>query len=70
MGNKTDLRQDKPGHVSKETAAKVVKELGCIYLECSALTSEGLAEVFHQGIRSVIDIKKEKKKSSSFCTLI
>jgi hypothetical protein len=37
----------------------MVKDLGCIYLECSALNSEGLAEVFHVGVRLVIGIKEE-----------
>ena len=72
VGNKIDLRQEqldknldaKEAPISKETAKKIVEEeLGCKYLECSALTQEGLKEVFLEAVRGVLksrNLDKEK----------
>ena len=55
VGNKIDLREEaqitqkdpRNAHISKETGKKIVEEeMGCKYVECSALTQAGLREVF------------------------
>eukprot|EP01017_Pseudomicrothorax_dubius_P001703 TRINITY_DN0_c6139_g1_i1.p1 TRINITY_DN0_c6139_g1~~TRINITY_DN0_c6139_g1_i1.p1 ORF type:complete len:142 (-),score=49.62 TRINITY_DN0_c6139_g1_i1:89-514(-) len=79
IGNKIDLREDGPitqanmdKFITAETASKRIQQLGCKYLECSALTQQGLKEVFDEAIRLVLK-KREKpevRKKSSFCNLI
>ena len=65
-GNKIDMRDEKltevgKGHVSKEIGEKVVSRMGCKYLECSALTQEGLHAIFNEAIRSCSG-KNDKRK--------
>lgn len=61
VGTKIDLRQDKATMENlkgeklptPDAAQALAKELGCTaYLECSALTQEGLKKVFETAIRS------------------
>jgi len=61
VGTKVDLRQDKStmeamkGQTlpTPEAAQALARELGCVaYVECSALTQEGLKKVFETAIRS------------------
>jgi GTPase SAR1 family protein len=68
VGNKIDLRGEylamkkdkKNATISKETAQKVIEEeLKCRYMECSALTKDGLKSIFDEAIRIVLQ-KKEK----------
>lgn len=64
VGNKIDLRDNPnapqpsdPKHapIIKETARKVLEdELKCKYVECSALTRQGLKEAFDEAIRLVL----------------
>ena len=63
LGNKIDLRESasksakdpKSAPIAKETAKNVIEgELKCKYLECSALTREGLREVFEESVRAVL----------------
>lgn len=65
VGTKTDLRNDestleslrKEGKspITEEEANNMVKELGAIkYLECSALTRQGLKNVFDEALTSVV----------------
>lgn len=65
VGTKTDLRTDeatleslrKEGKspISEEEANSMVKELGALkFLECSALTRQGLKNVFDEALTSVV----------------
>lgn len=67
VGNKIDLRDESMGEgnkepVRKETARKLIEELGCKYVECSALTQDGLKEVFDEAIRVALHMKMPKMK--------
>lgn len=66
VGNKIDLRESatkaakdpKSAPITRETAKSVIEnELKCRYVECSALTREGLKEVFESAVRAVIQRK-------------
>ena len=66
-GNKIDLRDesllingDKNAHIVKQTAQKVIGDLGGKYIECSALTQEGLKLTFDEAIRSTLKKKDQK----------
>eukprot|EP00005_Dracoamoeba_jomungandri_P002244 CAMPEP_0174260938 /NCGR_PEP_ID=MMETSP0439-20130205/11053_1 /TAXON_ID=0 /ORGANISM="Stereomyxa ramosa, Strain Chinc5" /LENGTH=200 /DNA_ID=CAMNT_0015345327 /DNA_START=60 /DNA_END=662 /DNA_ORIENTATION=+ len=85
VGTKIDLREDKAtldglkGAGPLPTTAmgtKVASEIGAeCYLECSALTQEGLKKVFEEAIRSVIGhpdnggVPKKRMKKEKRCTL-
>jgi Ras-related C3 botulinum toxin substrate 1 len=63
VGNKTDLRDEhlqmkkdpKDAPILKVTAQKVIEEeFKCKYMECSALTQDGLKPVFDAAMRTVL----------------
>jgi len=74
VGNKTDLREEfamykkdpKEAPIMRETARKIIEEeFQCKYMECSALTQEGLKAIFDEAMRIVIQKKMKpivKKK--------
>jgi len=73
VGTKADLRGDQEQlsqltskgltMVSKQAADGMASEIGAAkYLECSALTQEGLKAVFDEAIRAALQPKKKKKK--------
>jgi len=79
VGTKSDLRDDES--VTKQLASKGqrmvtvdeaqarCKEInGRLYMECSALTQEGLKQVFDEAIRAAMDRKVTKKRS--FCCIL
>ena len=79
VGTKSDLRNDqsmisqlqsKGLHViSNEEAQNRAKEIGAVkYLECSALTQDGLKTVFDEAIRAALMKPAQKKKGG--CTLL
>merc|ERR1712063_175370 len=87
VGTKIDLRDDKAPLESlkgeklptPEMGEAMAKEIGAIaYMECSALTQEGLKKVFESAIRSVIGSGTEgtttarpaKKKKDNKCMLL
>jgi len=80
VGTKADLRNDssmiqtlqtKGLHiVTPEEAASRQREIGAVaYLECSALTQEGLKTVFDEAIRAALN-KQNKKKKKSGCMIL
>jgi len=79
VGTKSDLRKDSQTQkqlasrgtnmVTAEHAAGMSKDVGATkYLECSALTQEGLKQVFDDAIRAAMNKPTKKKKSG--CTLL
>jgi len=74
VGTKSDLRKDdsmakqlaarNQAMVTVESAQRMAKEIGAVsFLECSALTQEGLKQVFDDAIRAAMaGTKKPKKK--------
>lgn len=74
VGTKLDLRtpeNEKDGtHVTKKQGDAMAKEIEAqAYLECSALTQEGIKEIFEEAILTVLyperrRVKKDKKKKS------
>ncbi|KRX04868.1 P-loop containing nucleoside triphosphate hydrolase [Pseudocohnilembus persalinus] len=85
VGNKIDMRaeysnkQGKDAPIMKETAQQIISNLGCKYVECSALTQEGLKEVFQVSVTEGLNkkdtdssskSKKKKKDKKKGCTLI
>jgi len=80
VGTKSDMRNDSQIHqqlaakglriVSVEEAQQKAREIGAVaYLECSALTQEGLKTVFDEAIRASLN-KKQTKKKKGGCTIL
>jgi len=77
VGTKTDLRETQQFRhqaISTEQGQKLCKEIdAACYCECSALTQDGLKEVFDSAIRSVLSPKKkkgQKGKGDKHCVII
>merc|ERR550525_1653327 len=79
VGTKSDLRNDADTQnelrsknmemVSEGAITQMKGEIGAVtYIECSALTREGLKSVFDEAIRAALTPKKTKKKGG--CTLL
>ena len=79
VGTKSDLRNDpdtqdrlkKKGLriITEEEARSRQSEINAVaYLECSALTQEGLKNVFDEAIRAALNKKPQKKQGK--CTLL
>jgi len=79
VGTKSDLRHDTAmqqtlaskglSMVSNEAALQRQKEIGAVaYLECSALTQDGLKTVFDEAIRAAMAPKK--KPAQGCCTVL
>ena len=80
VGTKADLRND-PQALARLNAQKLVpitynegRQLAeeikaCKYLECSALTQQGVATIFEESIRATLT-KTKKKKSSKKCSIM
>eukprot|EP01084_Bolivina_argentea_P268235 455537_1 len=75
VGTKTDLRDDSQfvNHsISTAQGNALCKEVGAAaYCECSALTQEGLKEVFDTAIRAVLNPKKKRgRDGNKHCTVL
>jgi len=79
VGTKSDLRKDEntikqlnsrqQSMVTVEAAQRMAKEIGAVnFLECSALTQEGLKQVFDEAIRAAMS--KPTKKNKKGCQLL
>jgi len=80
VGTKSDLRDDPQtkaqlaakglAPISHADAREMAKTVGAVkYLECSALTQEGLKTVFDESIRAALNKPKKAKKSGG-CTIL
>ena len=78
MGTKIDQRKDpdairewseiksKPKPITTEVGKELAKDIGAVkYMECSATTQEGLANVFEEVIRTFLATSKSPKAASS-----
>ena len=76
VGTKSDLRNDSSAgseveYTTKEDAMKMVEEVGAVkYMECSALTQEGVKEVFDEAIRTALKTHNERKAKTKTCSLL
>jgi len=72
---KTDLRNSKEAlnqlamrsmvPITPEQGQSLANEINAkAYVECSALTQKGLRQVFEEGIKSMQELKKKKKKAA------
>jgi len=79
VGTKSDLRKDENTvkqlesrqqyMVNQEKAQTMAKDIGAVkYFECSALTQEGLRQVFDDAIRAAMN--KDTKKNNGGCELL
>jgi len=79
VGTKSDLRKDdntikqlnsrQQSMVTIEAAQRMAKEIGAVnFLECSALTQEGLKQVFDDAIRAAMS--KPNKPKGKKCNLL
>ena len=56
--------------VNSEDGMQLARELGAYkYIECSALTQQGLEGVFDDSIRCVLDAMKKPKKKKKKCVV-
>jgi len=82
VGTKNDLREDAAANqrlrergmspITKEQGEIMAKEVGSIYVECSAMTQKGLKEVFEVAITEAVRPKKlatTKSKRNKRCSL-
>ena len=81
VGTKTDLRDDKETvsrlaerklqPMTRAQGEKLAKDIGAVkYVECSALTQDGLKEVFDQAMRAVIHHVPKKVSNKHSCQLL
>lgn len=80
VGTKSDLRNDQSmiqqlsakgmSIIRPEEATQRSEDIGAVkYLECSALTQEGLKTVFDEAIRAALNKPKAPSKKSGCCVL-
>jgi len=60
VGNKCDLEQDRV--VTKETGTKFAMDVGCLFLETSALTNTNVKEIFEGLVRECYKSRGLKNK--------
>lgn len=81
VGTKSDLRKDQEmeqrlaqkglSMVSTEQGMDCARDIGAVsYLECSALTQEGLKTMFDEAIRAAINAQTKGKAKRRFCEIM
>ncbi|XP_059142032.1 ras-related C3 botulinum toxin substrate 1-like [Physella acuta] len=77
VGTKLDVRQDKAKQtdgkkvVSKSEGEKIGKSIKANrYLECSALTQEGLKDIFEEVVRAYLYKKPKHKSNGKGCVML
>lgn len=81
VGTKSDLRNDQSmiqqlqakgmSIIDAQDCARRAEEIGAKkYLECSALTQEGLKTIFDEAIRAALDKPKANQRSRGGCVLL
>jgi small GTP-binding protein len=73
VGTKSDLRKDSSESVQVDQANALAKKMKAVcYMECSALTQEGLAAVFDKAVEVSMGGNKgpETSKGKKFCTIL
>jgi Ras-related C3 botulinum toxin substrate 1 len=81
VGTKTDLRRDpetirtlqakRQNLVTTEEGLSLAEQLGAYkFLECSAVTQEGLKAVFDEAIRCVLEHQNKPTKKKSKCIIL
>ena len=74
VGTKSDLRKENPDSVTVDQANALSKKMKAVcYMECSALTQEGLAAVFDKAVEVSMGGPKgpgESKDKKKICTIL
>jgi len=71
VGNKADTRKDAKQTVSKADAEALAKKLGGVcYMECSALTQEGLQAIFDKAVEVAMKQTKPDARKKKVCILL
>ena len=71
VGAKNDFRKSKPGDVvvTLKQGEDLAAKIGAVkYLECSALTQEGVKTIFDEAVLATLKPEPVKKKSP--CTIL
>ena len=81
VGTKEDLRDDPEvishlatrdlSPITYQQGLECARDIGAVrYMECSALTEKGVQEVFIEGARAALRVKKAVRQHSRKCTLL
>ena len=81
VGTKTDLRADEEtvrhlkseqsSPVSEDAGKQMAQDIGAVkYLECSALTQDGVQEVFNQAVHVIFNPQQPEPRRFRFCSFI
>ena len=62
VGSQSAVRGSKVNNLTSEMGRKLGREIRAVtYLECSALTGEGLQTLFSAAVRAALEPQKQKK---------
>lgn len=70
VGTKADLSDNNPNAITKEEGDQLAKEINAVgYIPCSAITQDGLKDVFQLAVTEALK-KKEKKPTTNPCCIL